>query len=262
MASFKATKYGLEELYNRYNRREFVHPDPLEFLYNYDDPKDIEIAGLIASSLAYGRVAQILKSVDIVLSPMGKSPRKFITEASAKNIIDTYKRFKHRFTTDKDMTALLLGIKGCVKKHGSLNDCFLSGFKETDSNIIPALESFVVSLCKSSGNDNLQLLPPPGKGSACKRLNLYLRWMIRNDEVDPGCWKRIPASRLIVPLDTHMQKIGIGLGFTKRNQANMKTALEISSAFAALSPEDPVKYDFALTRFGIRSDLSMESILG
>ncbi|MCP4693017.1 MAG: DUF2400 domain-containing protein, partial [Desulfobacterales bacterium] len=99
------------------------------------------------------------------------------------------------------------------------------------------------------------LVALPEKGSACKRMNLFLRWMVREDAVDPGGWEGVPASSLIIPLDTHMHRIGLGLNFTKRKQANMRTALEITEAFKALYPDDPVKFDFALTRLGIRDDL-------
>ncbi|MEJ2656586.1 MAG: DUF2400 family protein, partial [Desulfobacterales bacterium] len=104
------------------------------------------------------------------------------------------------------------------------------------------------------------LIALPQRGSACKRMNLLLRWMVRKDNVDPGGWRGVPWSKLIIPLDTHMHKIGLKLGFTKNRQANMRTALEITSGFRKIIPEDPVKYDFALTRFGIRSDMHIDSL--
>lgn len=241
---------GLESFYEKYNRREYVHPDPLEFLYDYADVRDREIAGLIASSLAYGRVKLILKNVSLLLEKI-PGPRDFILK-SRLPFPDLFKGFKHRLTTGEDVACLLNGIKGVLKKYGSLNECFSAGLKRTDETIIPALSNFVGEL-SCSGRPS-SLLPLPERGSACKRLNLYLRWMIRKDNVDPGGWKGIPASKLIIPLDTHMHRLSLELGLTRRKQADMKTAVEITSSFRQIAPEDPVKYDFALTRPGIQND--------
>lgn len=247
-----------EAVYTRYNKQEFIHPDPLEFLENYEDVRDREIAGLVASSLAYGRVSQILTSVDQVLEDMKPSPYEFLKSSSKEEIIDTFKGFKHRFAKDADLSGLLIGIKCAIEEHGSLNACFLNGYDESDETVQPALTSFVDSIIAGGGETNL--LPDPSKGSACKRLNLFLRWMVRKDDVDPGGWSGISPSKLIAPLDTHMHKIGLGLDMTTRRQGNMKTALEVTKALAEICPEDPIKYDFALTRFGIRDDMDMEEI--
>lgn len=246
----------INNYYRRYNRREYVHPDPLEFLYNYSDPGDLEVVGLIASTLAYGRVAQILTSVNKVLEAMGKSPSLFLKKTSGEKIIDTFKGFKHRFSTDDDLVGLLLAMKSLINEYESLNDAFLVGYDPADENILPALSSFT-SMISSVGR-NTNLISNPSKGSACKRLNLFLRWMVRSDDVDPGGWLGIPTSKLIIPLDTHMHRIGRQLGFTQRKQANLKTAIEITKAFSEIDPDDPVKYDFALTRLGIRTDTDMD----
>jgi len=247
-----------EAVYTRYNKQELVHPDPLEFLEKYEDVRDREIAALVASSLAYGRVGQILKSVDQVLEGMNPSPYEFLKSSSKENISDKFKGFKHRFAKDTDLSALLIGIKGAIEEHGSLNACFLNGYDESDETVQPALSSFVDSLIAGGGETNL--LPTPSKGSACKRLNLFLRWMVRDDEVDPGGWSGISPSKLIAPLDTHMHKIGLGLEMTSRRQGNMQTALEVTKALAQICPDDPIKYDFALTRFGIRDDMDMKEM--
>lgn len=250
----------LEKLYTKYNRSELIHPDPLEFLADYDDIGDREIVGLVAATLAYGRVAQILRSVRIVLDGMRPAPRVFLEESSRKRVKSRFKGFKHRFTTDSDLTNLLVGIKNAMEKYGSLNACFLKGYDENHDTVHPALAAFVDGLVAGGGVSNL--LSDPSKGSACKRLHLYLRWMVRQDDVDPGGWSGIPRSKLIVPLDTHMHKIGLGLNMTKRRQADLRTAVEITKQFARISPDDPTKYDFALTRFGIRDDLKMEDMFG
>ncbi|MBI2093046.1 MAG: TIGR02757 family protein [Deltaproteobacteria bacterium] len=251
-----------EKLYKSYNKHEYIHPDPLEFVYNYTEPADREIAALIASSLAYGRVAQILKSVSHVLKIMGPSPAAYLLNNSEKNIRADFAGFRHRFTSGTDKASFLIGMKRAIEKYDSLGKCFAEGYKTGDANFLPALAFFVAKIAKLAGVKKLALLPSPEDGSACKRLNLFLRWMIRDDDVDTGCWKQLPPSKLIVPLDTHMHKIGLKLKLTKRKQANLRTAVEITKAFAFVSPKDPVKYDFALTRFGIRSDMKISDILG
>ncbi|MCK4410112.1 MAG: DUF2400 family protein, partial [Candidatus Eisenbacteria sp.] len=134
-----------------------------------------------------------------------------------------------------------------------------------DETVLPALTSFVGGIadasCVAAGVEGACPLPDPARGSACKRLHLFLRWMVRSDDVDPGGWDAVPASKLIVPLDTHMHRFSLLLGLTDRKQANGRTALEITRAFRSFSPDDPVKYDFSLTRLGIRDDLSEEALL-
>jgi len=251
----------LEGLYSKYNKREFVSPDPLQFLYEYEDPADREIVALIAASLAYGRVAQILVSVNKILEPMGPSPSTFIAQNGECEFRRAFKDFKHRFTTGSHKVDLLLGVKACIEEYGSLERCFSAGYSEKDGNIIPALENFAQKLTRFYDTKTAYLLPAPSNGSACKRPMLFLRWMIRNDDVDPGGWNHIPESKLIIPLDTHMHNISTKFGLTQRKSADLKCAVEITEAFAKFNPEDPVKYDFALTRFGIRDDIKIEDLM-
>jgi uncharacterized protein (TIGR02757 family) len=251
---------NLCELYASYNRREFVHPDPLEFLYHYPDVRDREIVGLIASSLAYGNVRQILTSVRRVLVAMD-SPRIFLKETSLAMLRKTFKDFKHRFTTGEELATMLYGVKRAMDRHGSLHASFLKGLADEHETIVPALTEFVRVLSSVFRSRPRSVLPSPEAGSACKRLNLYLRWMVRSDSVDPGGWNGVPPSKLVVPVDVHMHRIALRLGLTRRKQANLRTALEITTAFRAIEPDDPVKYDFALTRLGIRDDLNPEEFL-
>ncbi|MEW6535351.1 MAG: TIGR02757 family protein [Candidatus Auribacterota bacterium] len=249
----------LDNLYTELNRREYVHPDPLEVLYEYPDVRDMEIAGLIASCLAYGRVTQILISVRKVLGMLGSSPYSFLLETDTRTIAHMARGFKHRFTTDGELFSFLSGIKNILHQYGSLEHCFLSYYTESDDTILPALTGFVRSIRGDGGRYN-SLLPDPSLNSACKRLMLYLRWMARHDAVDPGGW-HIPTGKLIIPLDVHMHRISTLLGLTARKQADMRTALEITGAFKSVNTNDPVKYDFALTRLGIRQDTDLKSFI-
>ena len=246
------TRRQLDQIYRRYNRRKYVSPDPLQFLYDYPDIQDREIAGLIASCFAYGRVAGILSSVSRILNFMGPSPREFLRECTEKTLLETYDGFRHRFATHRELIALLLGISGLFRKYGSLNECFLAFSRNKDSTVMPALQGFV----DATGCAGNHLLPSPSKGSACKRLNLFLRWMVRKDAVDPGGWQGIDRNKLVIPLDVHMSRIALRMGLTERKSCGIRTALEITEAFRNINASDPVKYDFALTRFGIRNDLA------
>jgi len=252
----------LESLYTTFNRREFVSPDPLQFLYDYPAAADREIAALICATLAYGRVAQILRSLEVVLARLGPHPADCIARSTPRQLERLLAGFKHRFTTGEEIGRLLRGAKKTIQKHGSLGACLQKKIASGDATILPALELFTRELRESSGSLDLYTLASPGRGSACKRLNLLLRWMVRSDDVDPGGWHGISPQLLVIPLDTHMDAIGRALGFTCRRQADLKTALEITEGFRKISPADPVRYDFALTRFGIRSELEIAHVTG
>jgi uncharacterized protein (TIGR02757 family) len=225
---------------------------------------DQEIVGLIASGLAYGRVAQILASVSRALAPLGGSPRAFLEGENERAIGRLYTGFKHRFTTGRELAALLVAVKRAAARHGSLEALFAAGLGRGDVTVLPALGGFVDALRRLAPHPCPSLLSSPSDGSACKRLNLYLRWMVRRDAVDPGPWRGVSRSKLVVPLDTHLFRIGRALGLTGRRQADLCTALEITRGFAEISPRDPVRYDFALTRLGIRPecrDTPLEQLL-
>lgn len=251
---------SLCKLYEKYNHREFVHPDPLEFLYRYDDPADREVVGLIASCLAYGSVHQILKTVASVLERM-PAPHDYLETATERSLVNTFHDFKYRFTTGRELATMLLSVKLTRERFGSLHRCFSRGFKEDHDTVIPALCAFVEELSSSFPEKPRSLLPSPAAGSACKRLNLFLRWMVRRDEVDPGGWDHVPPAKLIVPLDVHMHRISLQLGLTRRKQANLKAACDITAAFRAIEPDDPVRYDFSITRLGIHPDLTPDTFL-
>ena len=247
-------KKALDNLYDRYNWKRYVDPDPLVFLYDYPDVGDREIVGLISSSLAFGGVRQIMASIEKVLSPMGPSPRDFVTDTSAKKMEKIYGGFKHRWATGEDLVQMLTGARSMIKKYGSLEKGFMEGMSDSDEDVIPAMARFTSEIVCFDSGAGVCLIPDPCRKSACKRLNLFLRWMVRSDRVDPGGWEGIPASKLLIPLDTHMYRFASLLGLTDRKQANLATAREITAEFAAISPDDPVKYDFALTTLGIRRD--------
>lgn len=182
---------------------------------------------------------------------MGVSPFQFLLHSSWASFRKTFSGFTHRFATGEDLAALLAATGRVIRRYGSLQAAFLEGCSEKDETVLPALTHFAGLVIKASPAAPGHLLPHPDRGSACKRLNLFLRWMVRKDAVDPGGWSQIPMSRLIIPLDAHMHRFGLRMAFTRSNQANMKTALEITKGFKTIVPEDPVRYDFMLTRLGV-----------
>lgn len=261
MEHLRVDREQLESLYNRLNRREFVHPDPLEFLYLYEDPHDREVTGLVASCLAYGRVTQILRSVREALDRLGERPARTLADTHAEALRRRFVGFRHRFTTGEQLAGVLHGAQEAIRRYGSLGALVRRALDPTAENVLGAASVLVSEIASRCGKHAKGLFPSPADGSACKRLNLFFRWMCRRDEVDPGGWDGIPPSKLIVPLDAHMHRLALALGLCSRKTADMATALEITANLKRLAPEDPVRYDFALTRLGIRSDPICRDIL-
>lgn len=243
-------KAFLEGLYYVYARREIINPDPLYFLYSYHDVRDREIAGLIASSLAYGRVSQIMKSVERVLACLGEEPHKFLMNNEKFDLVP--ETFKHRFTTAYDMNNFIRNISEVIREYESIEGFMSECLKVSDGNIFSCLDKFSERLSMNRKPESFSLITAPKDGSACKRLFLYLKWLVRHDDVDPGGWEVLRPCDLIVPTDTHMHRISIELGLTNRKSADLKCAIEITNGFREICPEDPTKYDFVLTRSGIR----------
>jgi len=251
-------KEVLERLYLKYNYRRCIKPDPLQFLYRYSDRCDIEVAGFLASALAYGRVAQIEKSLEDLFGRMGCGPGEFIKSFDGRNR-RKLKSFKHRFTSGDDISDLLELLRSVLKDYGSLEEFFLCGYNKSDLNVLSALGIFCDSLYRmyynrhnrEPGRGLKYLVPKPSAGSACKRLNLFLRWMVRRDRIDTGLWKSVDKAKLIVPMDVHMSRISKMLKFHTKENITLRTAVEVTEEFAKIAPQDPVRYDFSLCRIGI-----------
>ncbi len=253
-----AIKNVLEKLYKKYNHRDLIKPDPLQFVYQYDKPSDREIIAFLSAALAYGRVEQIQKSLTNLLEHMGDSPYEFVRDFG-KTEQKKLRGFKHRFNTGQDISDLLMCFKKVLNRHSSIEEFFVQGFNPGERNIISGLSQFCNSLLKMYGSKHngqtsrglKYLLVNPSDGSACKRLNLFLRWMVRDDDVDTGLWKSVDKAKLIVPIDVHMGRLCKILGFHNKNTVSLSTAIQITECFAEIEPTDPVKYDFALSRIGI-----------
>jgi len=248
----------LERLYLAYNHKKLIPPDPLQFVYQCTHPADMEIAALLSATLAYGRVQQIEKSLTNLFERIEKSPFEFVLNFGPEQR-KQLQGFRHRFTTGDDISDLLRLLKKVLAEHGSIEKFFLLGYRKTNRNIIPALSNFCDSLTGMYAVEHdgqvsrgvKYLLADPARGSASKRLNLFLRWMVRDDDVDTGLWKSIDKAKLIVPVDVHIARLSRILGFHSKKTVSLTTAVEITEAFAEIEPDDPVKFDFALSRIGI-----------
>jgi len=234
-----------------------IHPDPLEFPHNYTNWYDIEISSFISSVFAYGNVKQIIKTLDKIHSVMDKSPYEFVSNYSANN-----KNFpldlKHRFFTRSDIHTLFLVLDKIYNSYGSIKYFFLLYYFPKEKNLKSTLSFFSNNLLSLAAhyseitNGIRFMFPDPLKGSACKRMNLFLRWMIRKDELDFGLWEEIPPEKLVIPVDTHVAKICQQLKLTKRKNVSWNMAEEITENLKKFDKNDPVKYDFAICHIGMR----------
>lgn len=255
------TRERLEELYREWNRREFIRPDPLETLEPYDNVDDREIAALLAASMANGRVTALLTPLKKVLAVMGRSPADYVRHRKETAMERDLEGIVHRFARTSHLASLLSGSGTAAETHGSLEAAFLEGYSADPSgsgDCQNGLKTLETAIRQGAERDPGHLLLDPAKGSACKRLYLFLRWMVRKDAVDPGGWERVSPAALMLPLDTWTHRIARRAGWTSRKSADLKTVREVSGALTGLNPGDPVKYDFALSRFGIRSNLNLD----
>lgn len=263
-----------DALYETYASPRYLDPDPVLFLHRYDTPEDVEVAGLLAACFAYGKVRQIQRSVGILLEILGPEPSKKLIGMSEEELVPSSFPLRHRFTDPEETVALLRAIRLGLRRYGGLEALFREGMNvpmEEGRKLLRANCSvralrgitFFVRMLTQLGAVPMErtrssLLASPEKGSACKRLFLFLKWMVRRDAIDPGGWTCLHPSELVLPLDTHMFALCSILGFCKRRHPDLGAALEATQAFREINPEDPLRYDFVLTRFGIRSELSLE----
>jgi uncharacterized protein (TIGR02757 family) len=238
--------------------------DPLSFCHRYSDPADREIAAVIASAFAYGGIKIILRTLESIFSELGTSPRSYVENFSPVRSLKAFSGFKHRFNDGRDLVALLWGTRLMIEDAGSINAYFLRFHDPAAKDITAALNGYTSavlaldyrpvfgSTTAPDGSYFPFLFPAPAAGSACKRLCMFLRWVVRPaDGIDLGIWRGVSPSQLVIPVDTHISRICSYLGFTGRTSADWRMAQEITTALRRLDPADPVKYDFSLAHLGI-----------
>lgn len=225
--------------------------DPVQFPRRFTDPQDQELVGLFAACLAYGRVDLIARAMTAALGRMGDAPARAAQADDEAAARARFAGFVYRVTRGDDLARLWLGAGHLLRTHGHLGAAFPAG------PLRPALARFRAALLAPTAHfphrQAMQhLVPDPARGSACKRLNMYLRWMVRGpDGVDLGLWTHVDPALLVMPIDTHVHRIGRYLGLTRRAQADWRTAEEVTAALRRLDPADPLRYDFALAHLGI-----------
>jgi len=251
-------KQNLENHYKAFDRTK-LEPDPLQFLHLFKYERDIEVVGLIASIFAYGNVKQIENTLKKFIFVFDGKPYSFIKNFSLSKSPKKIAGIKHRFYSEDDIVKLFIILNKEIKKYKSIKQIFLQGCNISDNNVKNAISSFsnhfLNSFLETFGDisDGIKFMfPLPEKGSACKRMNLYLRWMVRKDELDFGLWDEIVPSKLVIPVDTHIARICKTLKLTKRKNVSWQMAEEITKNLKKFDAEDPVKYDFAICHIGIR----------
>ena len=250
----------LDRLYHDYNREDSAS-DPVHRVRPFASPADREIAGFCAAALAFGRVASVLNSIDTLLRIMGPHPATYVRTFEPEAAHPELRAMVHRWTKGSDIAALLWILRQMLEEAGSIEDFFAAGLSHEDADIGAALDRFstralAMDVRRAYGRVPKRpgvcyFFPRPSAGSACKRLNLFLRWMVRRDEVDLGVWTHVPASKLIVPLDTHVIRLGRCLRLTRYVSPGWKMAADITASLRKLDPSDPVRFDFSICHIGM-----------
>jgi len=226
--------------------------DPVDFVHKYDEPRDQEIVGLVAATLAFGNVVAARRSIGRVLAALGPQPATTVVNAEQSELESRLSGFVHRIYRGEHVASLLWQAGELLREHETLGTAFARFHQASDGEFRETLACFADALRGDATSRSLRhLVSDPRAGSACKRLVLYARWMVRPaDGVDLGLWP-IEPSELLIPVDTHIHRIGRNLGLTNRRTATWATAEEITAALRQFDPDDPVKYDFALCHLGI-----------
>jgi len=259
-ASSQRLASSLDRLYQDFDRADSA-ADPVHLVRPFADPADREIAGFCAAALAFGRVASVIASIQTLFRIMGPRPAAFVRAFDPSAAHPELRAMVHRWTRGVDLAALLWILRQILEEAGSIERFFVAGLAADDSDVGPAIDRFSQGalafdmrrvygrLPKRPGV--CYFFPRPSAGSACKRLNLYLRWMVRRDAVDLGVWTEVSPAKLIVPLDTHVIRLGRCLRLTRYASPGWKMAADITASLRQLDPSDPVRFDFSLCHVGM-----------
>ena len=251
---------SLDRLYSDYNREESAS-DPVHLVRPFADPRDREVAGFCAAALAFGRVASVLNTIGTLFEILGPRPAAFVRRFDPGAGHPELRAMVHRWTRGEDIAALLWVLRQMLERSGSIEAFFLDGDSAATPDVSAALDSFstralALDISRAYGRVPKRpgvcyFFPRPSAGSACKRLNLFLRWMVRRDEVDLGVWTRVSPARLIVPLDTHVIRLGRCLRLTRYLSPGWRMAADITASLRKLDAADPVRFDFSICHVGM-----------
>ena len=264
MTSAGALREPLERLYREFDYGARVARDAIEFPLRYPAADDREVVALLTACLAYGRVELFGRALEGVLRAMGPSPAAFVRVFDPTRDAPCLATFRYRFNRPRDLVAFCVATRDLLARHGTLEKAFAAGDLEPPGPIGPALERFARGFWEADirglfprgrlSRGYRHLFPLPSAGGPCKRLHLFLRWMVRREPPDLGLWTSISPARLLMPIDTHVENMSRAIGLTRRRSRNWKMAEEITARLALLDPTDPVKYDFALCHTRMSGD--------
>jgi uncharacterized protein (TIGR02757 family) len=253
-------KPTLDQLYADFNYPDSA-TDPIQIVRRFSRDDDREVVAFVAASLAFGRVTSVLQSIERVLAVVGAQPADYVRRFDPRRDAPAFSGIVHRWTGAPDLVALLWLMRQMIDRAGTLEGFFLSGYDAAADDVAGALDDFstramALNLKQAYGRVPKRagvcyFFPRPSAGSACKRLNLFLRWMVRRDALDLGVWRRVSPAKLIVPLDTHVIRVGRCLRLTDYTSPGWRMARDITASLRELDPADPVKYDFALCHLGM-----------
>ncbi len=248
----------LDRVLARYNRREFLPTDPLSAVHRYPDPRDQEVVAYVAAGLAFGNVKSVLAGVAAALAPLGSRPARTLTNLGPAAALRKAQGFTYRWVRDRDMANLWLMLGAALREAGGLEPLFAAAQPASAPDTLVGADGLVCALSDLAPpavdvlrRGTRSFLPGVSGPGASKRLHMFLRWMVRRDELDLGLWTAARPAQLLVPLDTHVARIGRRLGLTARRTAGKAMVQDITAGLRALDPADPIKYDFALAHLGI-----------
>ncbi|HHT22552.1 MAG TPA: TIGR02757 family protein [Bacteroidales bacterium] len=250
MNSSNEIKMLLDKAVLRFNHLDFIENDPIQISHRFIRKEDIEIAGFLSASIAWGQRKTIIRNGWRLMARMDFAPFDFIME---EDDFTPFLDFVHRTFNGEDCVFFLHSLKNIYQNHGGLEQVFTEGFQQ-DNSIFTALKHFRDVFLEVPHEDRSRKhLSDVSKNSSAKRLNMFLRWMVRNDDkgVDFGLWKNIPMSSLMLPLDVHTGNVGRDLGLLTRRQNDWKAVEEITEILRTFDADDPIKYDFALFGLGV-----------
>lgn len=249
----------LDERLHRYNRKSFIENDPVSIPHRFSRKEDIEIAGFLTAIISWGKRNSIIKNADKLMSYLEETPYDFVMNYKKGSTSDKYlKQFVHRTFNGEDTICFIKALQHIYSKHSGLEALFNKvneeGVVDIKTNIIHFRDLFF-SIAHPARTE--KHISNPAKNSSAKRINMYLRWMVRRDKanVDFGIWKSVPMSSLMLPLDVHTGNVSRSLGLLKRTQDDWKAVEEVTAALRLMDPHDPIKYDYALFGMGVNNDV-------
>lgn len=256
----KVLKSRLDRLYESFNAPDSA-TDPIQIVRRFTRPDDVEVVAFCAAALAFGRVASVLQSIEHLMRVFGPNPAAYVRAFDPSRDRGAFEGFGHRWIREADGVALVWILRQMLDRSGSLEAFFAEGDDASAEDVGPGLDRFAsralsLDLRAAYGRVPLRpgvafFFPRPSAGSACKRLNLFLRWMVRRDALDLGVWSSVSPSRLVVPLDTHVIRVARCLRLTRYTSPGWPMAREITRSLRRLDPADPVRYDFAICHLGM-----------